>query len=630
VNRIEDYALIGDCHSLALVGKDGDIDWACFPRFDSAALFCRMLDEDRGGHFSVAPAPAAGPARVTRAYVEDTNVLVTTFAVTSGTIDVTDFMPVRPGPPDAPTSVHSDHAIVRRVRCTQGEVDVAVTVAPRFEYATFVPRFRTLSPTTGEIVGGADALWVEATRPIANTRDSFTGDWSLRSGEEAWIATMWYPSPESHRQQGPIGAGDFASSLDRTIAFWREWMSRCAYRGEHDAVVRRAALVLKALTYSPSGAVIAAGTTSLPEFLGGSRNWDYRFTWIRDATMTLASLFILGFSDEASAFKRWLERSGSGRPEDLQIMYGICGERRLPEVTLGHLSGHRGSRPVRIGNAAAEQTQLDRFGQILQSAYLYTRAGGELTEENWQYLRGLTDLAATAWRKPDHGIWEMRDEPRHFVHSKAFCWLALDRAIRLAEDGRAADVETWRVERDALHDYLMEEAAPEGWFTQAVGVGVVDASALTLPAIGLLPTSDPRVLRTIEMVRRDLEQDGLVFRYTGPDGLAGGEGAFLLCSFWLLDCLIHSGQIEEAEALLTRLIGLANDVGLYGEEVDPSTNAVLGNFPQAFTHMALVTSCSYLEAAKRGVLPAGGAHDYAELALERLLASRGAALSPIE
>jgi GH15 family glucan-1,4-alpha-glucosidase len=310
-------------------------------------------------------------------------------------------------------------------------------------------------------------------------------------------------------------------------------------------------------------------------------------------------------------------------------MYGICGERRLPELELTHLRGHRDSSPVRTGNGAADQVQLDAYGQILEAAYLYWRAGGSLTADNWQFLAGLADLAAEKWRKPDQGIWEMRDEPRHFVHSKAFCWLALDRALRLAREGRPGeirrpgDIGRWQAERDALCEYLLQEAAPNGWFRQAVGVDAADASTLILPAIGFLPSTDPLVTRTAEVVRRDLERDGLVFRYLSPDGLAGEEGTFLLCSFWLLDWLTHAKRLDEADQLLERLLGLANDVGLYAEQVDPVTGEALGNFPQAFTHMALVASCSHLMAAKRGDVPFEGAHDYSELALDRLLAARG-------
>ena len=627
VNRIGDYALIGDCHSLALVGRDGAIDWACFPRFDSPAVFCRMLDESRGGAFSVRPSTAGG--ETSRRYIEDTNVLVTTFRTETGELEVTDCMPVAQAVPADPAGARAGHAILRRARCTSGHVTVAVEIAPRFEYASFIPRFRSASPTGGEIVGGSDALWVECTAPVEVTEGAFSGVWELDAGEEAWASTTWYPSHAPAADGAPIRCEQFAGCLDGTVRFWQDWMAGCTYEGDRAGPVRRSALVLKALTYAPSGAVIAAGTTSLPESIGGGRNWDYRYTWIRDATLTLISLFVLGFPDEGAAFKWWLERSGSGRPEDLQIMYGITGERRLPELELSHLAGHRRSIPVRIGNGAAGQTQLDSYGQILESAYLYHRAGGDLTADNWRFLIGLVDLVCEKWRKPDHGIWEMRDDPRHFIHSKACCWLALDRGLRLAGDGltcdeRQADVHRWRTERDAIRDYLLEEGAPHGWFGQAVGVDAVDASALILPAIGFLPTSHPLILETIDVIRRDLELDGLVYRYLSPDGLAGEEGAFLLCSFWLLDCLIHANRLDEAEELLDRLLSLANDVGLYAEEVDPRTGEALGNFPQAFTHMALVTSCSHLAAARRGEVPFDEAADYAELALDRLLARRAA------
>ncbi len=624
VNRIGDYAMIGDCHSLALVGRDGSVDWACFPRFDAPSVFARMLDEQRGGHFLVRPVGRA--LATSRRYVDGTNVLVTTFTTATGTLEVTDCMPVEPFDPKDPTSVRAHHAILRRAQCTDGTVGVRLELRPRFEYALVVPRFRLLSPTTAEVVGGSTALRVRSTEPIADEHEAIGACWELDAGDEAWIEVGWCsahePTPDETEVPYEV---DLPYRLERTVDYWQEWIGRCRYDGDHADAVHRSALVLKALTYAPTGAVIAAGTTSLPEWIGGARNWDYRYTWIRDATLTLTSLFVLGYDDEASAFKRWLERTGAGRPEDLQIMYGIGGERMLPELALDHLEGHRDSRPVLIGNAAVKQQQLDSYGQILDSAYLYGRAGGELSESNWTFLAGLADLVARDWRRPDHGIWEMRDRPRHFLHSKLNCWVALDRAVRIAEAlGLSGDVATWARERDLLHDYLLEEGAPHGWFRQAAGVDAPDAATLLVPALGFLPSSDPRVQETMAVVERDLSHDGLVHRYLSPDGLDGQEGAFLLCSFWLLDCLTHSGRLDEATALLERLLGLANDVGLFAEEVDVATGEQLGNTPQAFTHMALVASCAHLAAARRGELPAdGGAHAYAELAVDRLLAARG-------
>jgi GH15 family glucan-1,4-alpha-glucosidase len=596
VNRIADYALLGDCHSAALVGRDGSIDWACFPRFDSPAVFCKVLDADKGGYFSVAPHNTRATAR---AYVEDTNVLVTTFDCDGATVEVTDCMPL------------GAHAILRRVACTAGRAQVDVVIEPRFEYGAFVPRLRP-----NEAVGGADALWIDATHPVGVDGERLRGMWSLRAGDVAWVRAGWTPS---HSPRPP--RTDFERELKQTIAFWKGWLAGCSYDGDHADAVHRSALVLKALTYAPSGAVVAAPTTSLPELIGGERNWDYRYTWIRDATLTLISLFTLGFTDEAAAFKHWLERTGAGRPKDLQIMYGICGERSLPELELAHLRGHRDSTPVRIGNGAVKQLQLDCYGQLLQAGWLFARAGGEISDDNWTFLAGLADIVCDCWEKPDQGIWEIRDAPRHFVHSKLNCWVALDRAVRLAEGlGVRAPVERWRTERDRVAAYLEKQAAVEGWFPQATDFPVADASTLLVPALGLLPTGHPLVEGTIEAVRRDLTHDGLVHRYKADDGLEGGEGAFLLCSFWLLDCLTHSGRLDEADELLERLLSYSNDVGLFAEEVDPVTGEALGNFPQAFTHMALVTSCAHLSAAKRGLLPpATEAHDYAELALDRLL-----------
>ncbi len=617
-NRIADYALIGDCHSAALVGRDGSIDWACFPRFDSPAVFTKLLDEKHGGAFRIAPRSVR---ECHRKYMPGTNVLVTTFVCDGGILELTDCMPVEANPDD-PQHVVAHSAIMRRARCTEGTVEADVRIDPRFEYGSFRPRFRNSAEHAIEIVGGADALYVQSTLPINATIDAVEATWSLRAGDEAWIDAVWRVSYEPKRQHGNAlrYRVEGARRLNATIDFWQKWLARCAYEGVHERIVHRSALALKALTFAPSGAIVAAPTTSLPESIGGGRNWDYRYTWIRDATLTLTSLFVLGFTDEANAFKSWLERTGAGRPTDLQIMYGIGGERALPERELSHLAGHRDSAPVRVGNGAVMQMQLDCYGQLLEAAYLFGKAGGELTLSNWTFLAGLTDVVCERWRHPDQGIWEIRDEPRHFVHSKLNCWIALDRASKIARAGNLpCDIGRWERERDAVRDYLLQQAAPEGWFYQAVGQPVPDASTLLVAASGFISSTDPLALETIAAVRRSLEKDGLVYRYTTSDGLDGEEGAFLLCSFWLVDALTHAGRIDEAEEVLNSVLALRNDVGLLAEEVDIATGEPLGNFPQAFSHMALVLSCAHLAAAKTGPLPDGPV-DYAELALDRLLA----------
>jgi GH15 family glucan-1,4-alpha-glucosidase len=621
MNRIEDYGMIGDCHSLALVGRDGSIDWLCFPRFDSPSVFARSLDPD-AGHFRAAPADDVMTVR--RTYLPSTNVLATTFVTARGELEVTDCMPVRPLDPGAPTDVVAHASVLRRLVCRSGSVTAEIDLRPRFEYGTVLPRFTALSDRTAAVIGGPDALWIRASGPLRVDDQHVTARWDLAPGEVAWVEVEWTPAVS----RCPHGeAGDHVAGMERrladTISYWSAWLARCTYVGDHARHVHRSALTLKALTYAPSGAVVAAGTTSLPEWIGGTRNWDYRFTWIRDATLTLASLALLGYMGEAAAFKRWLERTGAGRPEDLQIMYRVTGERLLPEVPLTHLRGHQESRPVRIGNGAAGQLQLDSLGQLLEAGYLFGRAGGELTVDNAAFLCRVADLAVRAWRRPDQGIWEVRDDPRHFVHSKLNCWMALDRAVRLAEGGLlAGDVDTWRRERAAVAAWLRSEGSPDGWYIQAAGYPLADAAALLVPALGFLPPAHPTVLATIDVVQRDLSDGVLVHRYRSPDGLPGDEGAFLLCSFWLLDALTHAGRLEEAEALLERLFGLSNDLGLYAEMVDPATGQQLGNMPQAFTHMAVVTSCHAISAARRGQLPSPEtSFSFIEAALDRRMAA---------
>jgi GH15 family glucan-1,4-alpha-glucosidase len=621
VNRIGDYGMIGDCHSLALVGRDGSIDWLCFPRFDSPSVFARSLDPD-GGHFSVAP---TSPVRqVRRSYLPSTNVLATTFVTDTGELEVTDCMPVAAFDPDQPTSVVNHSSVLRRVRCRSGVVSVEVDLRPRFEYGTVLPRFTASSSHTAVVLGGPDALWVRASGPLEVDRQHVGAHWELVAGENAWIEAVWTPAnstcPHADVDDHVVA---MANRFSDTVSFWEDWLARCSYVGDHERHVHRSALVLKALTYAPTGAVVAAGTTSLPEWVGGTRNWDYRYTWIRDATLTLASLALLGYIGEAAAFKGWLERTGAGRPEDLQIMYRVTGERLLPEIDLPHFRGHLDSKPVRIGNAAAGQVQLDSLGQLLEAGYLFGRAGGELTLDNAGFLCRVADMAVRDWRRPDQGIWEVRDEPRHFVHSKLNCWMALDRAVRLAEAGwLEGDVVGWRRERDAVASWLHSEGSPDGWYVQAAGHPLADAATLLVPALGFLPPADPRVLATIDVVQRDLSDGVHVHRYRSPDGLPGDEGAFLLCSFWLLDALIHSGRLAEAEVLLERLFGLSNDLGLYAEMVDPATGEQLGNTPQAFTHMAVVTSCHAISAARRGQLPPPDtSFSFIEAALERRMSA---------
>jgi GH15 family glucan-1,4-alpha-glucosidase len=617
VPEIADYALIGDCHSAALVSREGSIDWACFPAFDSAAVFCRILDEQRGGSFQVQP---SGPFETSRRYLDDTNVLSTTFRTSSGAVELTDCMPLE-ARQDAPQLATSAHAILRRIHGVGGEVEIQLRLAPRFEYASFVPRFLGTSDRTAEVVGGRDALWVTASRPLIASSDCIEARWRIQRGETAWIHMAWSPAHQIRLPALAPGEQDLAQQLDRTVRFWRDWMRNFEYEGDYTELVKRSALVLKALTYLPTGAFIAAPTTSLPETIGGVRNWDHRYTWIRQAAVTMISLYTLGYRREADAFKLWAERTGAGRPEDLQVLYGIDGRRFVPELELHHLVGHQSSTPVRIGNGAAKRLQLDCSGQILAAAHLYNMKGGALSAANWQFLRALVDLIADGWRTPDHGIWEMRVQPRHFLHSKMLCWVALDRGIQIAEQSSmTAPLDRWRRERDAVRDYLLAEARRVGWFPQAAGYPDADSSVVLASAFGFLPPRDPLMIATIDKVLAELSSDGLMYRYRSSDGLPGKSGSVLLCSFWLVDALAHAGRFEQAEQTFRRACACANDLGLFPEQVDPNGSRPLGNFPHAFTHMALVTSCAHLTIARRGELPDGArAYDFFELLLRRAL-----------
>src|SRR4051812_32139674 len=455
---IADYALIGDCHTNALVGSNGSIDWLCFPGPDSPSVFTHLLDDQHGGNFAV----RVDDAQVTRQYVEDTNVLATTWDGRTGRLDVLDCMPVRLGEDGSPRPLRG---VLRRLHCVEGRVTAQIRVTPRFEYGLVVPRLRTPTPHVADFVGGGSAIRVRATHPLQR-RDAHTlrrGDvlaaaWDLAEGETAWVLATWTPAHLAPVDVPEPEPDTWQQLLDETVELWRDWITECDYDGDRKQDVHRSALVLKALTYAPSGALLAAATTSLPEEIGGERNWDYRYTWIRDATLTLTSLFILGLRAEAVAFKEWLERTGAGRPQDLQIMYGVEGQRMLPEIVLDHLAGHHDSRPVRVGNGAVKQLQLDSFGQLLESAYLFAHAGGDITADNWRYLTGLADICSERWAAPDQGIWEIRDEPRHFTHSKVNCWLALKRAVQLAELRGETPSAHWVDGREEIARRLLDDA----------------------------------------------------------------------------------------------------------------------------------------------------------------------------
>lgn len=556
---ISDYALIGDCHSAALVSRDGSVDWCSFHRFDARPVFARILDWSKGGHFRIAP---AGTYTCTRRYLEGTNVLETTFITPTGKLVVTDCMAVRETSDPAPEAVHPHHQLIRLLRCQEGEVEVGVELSPRFDYGLTVPRMETHGD--GAVVyGGADALILQTDLPFAQPGPcDCRGGGVLRAGERAFVA-LTYSLPHELRVRR-LAPDEITRRVEDTRRYWTGWSGRCTYEGRYREQVLRSALVLKALTNAPTGAIVAAPTTSLPEEVGGVRNWDYRYCWLRDAALNLYALFALGYAEEAHDFMAWVRRTAAGRAEDLQIMYGVGGERLLQEIELASLDGYRGSRPVRIGNGAATQFQLDAYGELLDTAWLYHRHGGEIGPVFWELLSGVVDVVAARWEEPDEGIWEVRGGRRHFVSSKVMAWVAVDRAMRLARARRLpADLDAWRRLRKEIRGRVEAEGVdPEtGAFVRAFGSRALDASTLLVPLVRFLPPGDPRVRATAERVERELSSDGLVYRYAGEDGLRGGEGAFLICSFWLVDNLALLGETERARELFERLLALANDVG---------------------------------------------------------------------
>ncbi len=579
---IEDYGIIGDLHTVALVGRNGSIDWLCLPRFDSGACFAELLGTEENGSWRIAP---RGAERAThRHYRGDTLVLESEFVTDEGTVRIIDCMPIRQEHPE----------VVRLVEGVRGTVTMEMRLTIRFGYGQVVPWVRRTDGTL-TAVAGPDALSLWTTVPTHGSDMSTVAEFTVSEGQTVPFSLSWYAANES-----PPRPVDATYAIADTEQWWREWVAQCTYDGEYREAVVRSLITLKALTYQPSGGIVAAPTTSLPEALGGSRNWDYRFCWLRDATLTLESAMRGGFYQEAMAWRAWLLRATAGDPSQMQIMYGVFGERRLDEWEVDWLPGYEESSPVRIGNAAAGQFQLDVYGEVMSALYESVQPDDPESGPAWDLQLALMEFLETGWREPDDGIWEVRGPRRHFTHSKVMAWVAIDRAIRTVEEhGTEGPVERWRALRQEIHQQVCDRGfnAEKGSFTQYYGSDQLDASLLMIPLVGFLPATDPRMRSTIEAIERELMEGDFVLRYrtvdTGDvDGLSGREGAFLACSFWLADCLTLLGRTHDAHNLLERLLDLRNDLGLLSEEYDPVAGRLVGNFPQAFSHVSLVNSAS--------------------------------------
>ncbi|MET9346566.1 glycoside hydrolase family 15 protein [Streptomyces termitum] len=578
--RIDDYALIGDLQTAALVGRDGSIDWLCLPRFDSAACFAALLGDEENGHWRIAP---KGATRCSgRRYLPDSLVLETVWETRTGTVKVVDFMPQRDRAPD----------VVRIVEGVSGSVEMAAVLRLRFDYGSIVPWMRRAEGHR-VAVAGPDAVWLRSEPAVKTWGQQYStcSSFTVAAGEKVAFVLTWHPSHE--RRPARV---DPHEALTQSLADWREWTARCTYDGPYREAVIRSLITLKALTYAPTGGIVAAPTTSLPEEIGGVRNWDYRACWLRDSSLTLGALLAAGYADEAAAWRDWLLRSVAGDPADLQIMYGPAGERRLPETTLPWLRGYADSAPVRTGNAAVTQFQLDVYGEVMDTLSLAREAGIPARRHAWNLQLSLLGFLESHWREPDEGLWEVRGPRRHFTHSKVMAWVAADRAVRTleADPSLPGEPDRWRALRDEIHAEVCAKAYDPGrnTFTQSYGSAELDAATLLIPRVGFLPPEDPRVAGTVDAVRAELTHHGLLRRYSpgegSVDGLPGQEGTFLVCSFWLADALRMTGRTREARELFERLAGLVNDVGLLAEEYDPATGRQLGNFPQAFSHIGLV------------------------------------------
>ncbi|MGE0405339.1 MAG: glycoside hydrolase family 15 protein [Candidatus Korobacteraceae bacterium] len=596
---IEDYALIGNGITAALVSRDGSIDWACFPRFDSPSVFARLLDSELGGYWQVVPTTEFA---VERRYDGESNILVTTFRTDEGVAKIVDFLPV-----DLDRNPRTG-AIVRMVHGLEGEVELEVRFYPRFDYGR---HSGTWSHEKGKGVRAINAdvsLTLYTAAPFTLDGKGAVGKLRVLAGREHYLLL------EMRQQASLLWRSEPAKNVrrmyDLTREHWSRWIAQCEYKGPHADMVRRSALVLKAMDYALSGAMIAAPTTSLPEKLGGVRNWDYRYTWLRDTALSLRAFFNLGFRREGEEFFEWVLNVAAGDPAGLQVLYGVEGETRIDEFLLDHLEGYRGAIPVRVGNAAYNQKQHDIYGEILDCAFLLHKHGGVISKDLWRFLARVVDHVGAIWEQPDSGIWEIRSEPRHFVHSKAMCWVAVDRGIQLSRTlSFPADLEKWERLRQEIMQELVEQGYKEhrGAFTQSYETDALDASVLQLLLRNVLPVDDLRMRSTVEAIARELTVSGMLQRYPmhAPDGLPPGEGVFLMCTFWLLDCWAEMGELEKAHQLFEHLLGYANDVGLYAEELDPRTGAHLGNFPQAFSHLSLINAAITLDKAESALSAKG-------------------------
>jgi GH15 family glucan-1,4-alpha-glucosidase len=589
MTRIEDYAFLSDTQTGALVSRWGCVDWLCFPRFDSGACFAALLGDKSNGTWRFAPTAEISGTR--RRYRGDTLILETELETAEGCVRLIDFMPPRGEAPD----------IIRIVEGVRGRVSMRMQLTIRFDYGHVVPWVRKAHGGL-EAIAGPDALILRA--PVSTHGENLhtIAEFTVDAGDRVPFVLTWFPS-----HQTPPREVHAEHALKQTETYWQQWADRCSYKGEWREAVIRSLLTLKGLTYAPTGGIVAAATTSLPEDIGGVRNWDYRYCWLRDATFTLVSLMSAGYVEEARSWRQWLLRAVAGSPAQIQIMYGVRGERRLYEYELPWLDGYEGSRPVRIGNAASAQFQLDIYGEVLGSMYRAAEAGLESSEADWRLQVALLSFLESRWNEPDQGIWEMRGPAQHFTHSKMMAWVAFDRAVKLVEKHScpAADehVERWRRIRDEIHAQVCERGynPNRNAFTQYYGSDELDASILMMPLTGFLPATDERLRNTVSAVRRELMHDGFVLRYrpekSSSDALPGTEGVFLLCTFWLVDCLCLMGEKAEARQLFERLLTLRNDLGLLAEEYEPHAGRQLGNFPQAFSHVALINSARLLSEA---------------------------------